>query len=335
MTILQKPQDQYSILSRHAIQDAVFFTGNSNRSLATDIVGILNERLTNTEISTFSDGEIRIELNESVRGQDAYIIQSTCHPANDNLMELLILADALRRSTTNNIHSIIPYFGYARQDRRPGFSRVSITSKLVANLIQTAGINSVTTVDIHSTQQQGFFDIPSTNISAAPIFVSDIWKKFMGDPKTLTIVSPDIGGVARARSISKQLDHTNLAIVDKRRFDVNMSVVMNIIGEVDGQHCVMIDDMVDTAGTLCKAATALKLQGALSVTAYCTHPVLSGSAYETIANSDLDELVVTDTIPLQTNDLNNIRVLSMAPLIAETIRRMNLRQSISEIYTDC
>ena len=314
---------------------STIFTGNANPKLAKDVARLLNTRLGKAEIARFSDGEIRVEVNETVRGQDVFIIQSTCNPANDNLMELLLMGDALRRSATNRLIAVIPYFGYARQDRRPNFSRVSITSRLVADMIQAAGFDSVIFVDIHSTQQQGFFKIPTINISASPIIVSDIWRKYMKDPSTAMVVSPDVGGVARARSIAKQLDDAELAIVDKRRPEANVSEVMNIIGDVEGRNCIMIDDMADTAGTLCKAASALKEHGAKTVAAYCTHPVLSGPAYENIASSSaLDELVVTDTIPLKTITAASlpIRTLSVAELIAETISRIDTDKSVSELY---
>ena len=316
------------------------FTGTSNKDLVTHVIRHLRRgkgsyrsiQQANAEIDRFSDGEVRVELLESVRGQTVYIVQSTCAPTNDNLMELLALADACRRSNAQSVVAVIPYFGYSRQDRRPDFARVPITSKLVARMIEAAGVDYVVTVDLHAAQIQGFFDIPSLNISAAPVITSDVFAKFGTD--NVIVVSPDVGGVARARNIAKQLNDCDLAIIDKRRPKANVSEVMNIIGEVSGKNCVLVDDIVDTGGTLCKAAAALKQAGALSVVAYCTHPVLSGAAVDNITNSVLDELVVTDTIPLDDRAAAcpKIRVYSIGELLAETIRRLHDDSSISEMY---
>lgn len=311
------------------------FAGNSNPNLSVRIAQSLNlQQLGNVDVSKFSDGEVRVEYNEGVRGDDIFLIQSTCAPTNDNLMELLVMADAARRSNANKIYAVVPYFGYSRQDRRPGFSRVAITSRLVADMIAAAGIDYLVTVDIHASQIQGFFSIPTLNVTAAPVLTGDIWKRYTKND--IVIVSPDIGGVARARSIAKQLDNAELAIIDKRRPQANVSEVMNIIGNVEGKTCILVDDMVDTAGTLCKGAAALKEQGATIVSAYCTHPILSGPALENVANSQLDELVVTDTIPLspQAKEVHNIRVLSVASLLAETIDRLDNNKSVSQIYMD-
>jgi len=311
-----------------------FFTGNSNPALAQRITRTLKSKLGKIEVSQFSDGEVRVEYNEGVRGNDVFLIQSTCKPTNDNLMQLLVMADAARRSNANKIYAVVPYFGYSRQDRRPGYSRVAITSRLVADMVATAGIDYLVTIDIHASQIQGFFSIPTLNVSASPVLTGDIWKRHsMND---MIIVSPDVGGVARARAIAKQLDNADLAIIDKRRPEANVSEVMNIIGDVEGKTCVLVDDMVDTAGTLCKAATALKEKGARKVVAYCTHPVLSGNALDNIRDSVLDELVVTDTIPLteEAKQFSKIRVLSVAGLLAETIHRLYNNESVSEIYMD-
>jgi len=311
-----------------------FFTGNSNPALAKRIARTLKSKLGDLEVSQFSDGEVRVEYNEGIRGNDVFLIQSTCAPTNDNLMQLLVMADAARRSNANKIYAVVPYFGYSRQDRRPGYSRVAITSRLVADMVATAGIDYLVTIDIHASQIQGFFSIPTLNVSASPVLTGDIWKRYSMDD--MIIVSPDVGGVARARAIAKQLDNADLAIIDKRRPEANVSEVMNIIGDVEGKTCVLVDDMVDTAGTLCKAAVALKERGASKVVAYCTHPILSGVALDNIRNSELDELVVTDTIPLsdEAKQLSNIRVLSVAGLLAETIHRLDNNLSVSEIYMD-
>jgi ribose-phosphate pyrophosphokinase len=284
-------------------------------------------------VTRFSDGEVQVELMENVRGRDVFIVQSTCPPTNDSLMELLIMADACRRASAGRITAVIPYFGYARQDRRPRATRVPITAKLVANLITTAGINRVLTVDLHADQIQGFFDIPVDNVYASPVLLGDVWKQ--RDDNTI-VVSPDVGGVVRARALAKRLDEADLAIIDKRRPRPNESKVMNIIGNVAGKTCVMIDDMVDTAGTLCIAAQALKDEGATRVLAYITHPVLSGAAIERISKSALDELVVTDTIPLgeAARACPRIRQLSVAGLLAETMRRVRDEESVSSLYVD-
>jgi ribose-phosphate pyrophosphokinase len=315
------------------------FTGNANKELAGRIAGILKTPIGDATVSTFSDGEIQCEIGVNVRGHTAFVIQPTCQPTNDHLMELLIMIDALRRSAVKEIIAIIPYFGYARQDRRPEYSRTPITSRLVAGMLEEAGVDQVVTVDIHSTQQQGFFTKPMINISASPEIISDVWKVNGRRNQRLVVVSPDVGGVARARYIAKRLNNADLAIVDKRRERANESKVMNIIGDVEGAHCVMIDDMIDTAGTLCGAGKALKENGAASVSAYGTHAVLSGPAYENILASDLDEVVVTDTIPLSDSLIayecqkeEKLRQISVATLIAETMSRIRSKQSISEIY---
>lgn len=313
--------------------NARIFTGNSNKELSKNIARILKMKLGKIDLDSFSDGEILCEINETVREDNIHIIQSTCAPTNDNLMELLIMADAFRRSAVKKIIAVVPYYGYARQDRRPQYSRTPVTSRLVADMIQTAGIHQLVVVDLHSEQQQGFFTIPTTNVSAAPIIVSDIWKKHKHDMKEIVVVSPDTGGVARARAIAKKLNDADLAIIDKRRPRANVSQVMNIIGDVEGKTCIVVDDMIDTAGTLCKAATALKEAGAAAVVAYATHAVFSGAAYDNILESELDEVVVTDTIPLSTSQsCHKIRVISIAALIAETMRRINDGVSVSEIY---
>lgn len=316
------------------------FGGNANPALAAKIAKYLNVELGDAEITKFSDGEIRVEINEHVRGHHTIIIQPTCSPTNDNIMELLVMVDALRRSSVKSITAVIPYYGYSRQDRRPDFTRTPITSRLVADMLQAAGVQHVITADIHSGQQQGFFNIPVTNISASPEIVGDIWRRHAHNPKDLVVVSPDTGGVVRARSVAKQLDNAELAIIDKRRPRANVSEVMHIIGDVQDKRCIVIDDMIDTAGTLCKGAAALKEQGAKFVAAYATHAVFSGSAISNIEDSDLDEVVVTDTIPLPAdrrdgNALyvsNKIRVISVAGLIAETIRRIRSKESVSEMY---
>jgi ribose-phosphate pyrophosphokinase len=281
----------------------------------------------------FSDGEIMVEIGENVRGKDVFVIQPTCAPTNNHVMELLVMIDALKRACASRITAVIPYYGYARQDRRPRSARVPITSQLVAKMITNAGAHHVLTIDLHADQIQGFFDIPVDNVYASPLLLSDIWRR---KTKNLMIVSPDVGGVVRARAIAKRLDDADLAIIDKRRPKANQSEVMNIIGDVSGRECVIVDDLVDTAGTLCLAAKALKNSGAISVKAYCTHPVLSGKAIENISNSVLDELVVTDTIPLRDDAMNcsKIRQISVAEMLAETIRRMVTGDSVSSLYVD-
>jgi len=309
------------------------FTGNANPQLAQDIARNLMVPLGRAAVSRFSDSECTVELLENVRGRDVFIVQPTCSPANDHLMELLVMTDACRRASAARITAVIPYFGYARQDRRPRAMRVAITAKLVANMIASAGVNRVLTVDLHADQIQGFFDIPTDNVYASPVLLGDAWKQKYDN---LMVVSPDVGGVVRARALAKRLDDAELAIIDKRRPRANESEVMNIIGEVEGKTCVLIDDLVDTAGTLCHAAEALKSNGAKKVVAYITHPVLSGPAIDRISQSQLDELVVTDTIPLREEARNcpKIRQLSVAGLLAETMRRIRDEESVSSLYID-
>ena len=309
------------------------FAGNANPQLAAAINEHLKIRPGYAVVSQFSDGEVNVEIDEHVRGKDVFICQPTCQPTNDNLMELLIIADALRRSSASRITAVIPYYGYARQDRRPRSQRVPISAKLVADMIQTAGINRVLTVDLHADQIQGFFNIPVDNIYASPILLGDIWRQVY--PNKI-VVSPDVGGVVRARAIAKRLGDAELAIIDKRRPKANEAQIMNIIGDVRGKTCIIVDDIVDTAGTLCKAAGALKDHGAERVVAYITHPVLSGPAVERLSNSVLDELVVTDTIPLSdaAAACPQIRQLSVAELLGETIRRISDAESVSSLYLD-
>lgn len=309
------------------------FTGNANPTLAQAVVGHLNLPLGKAVVSRFSDDEIMVEIRENVRGKDVFIIQPTCRPTNDNLMELLVLVDAVRRASAGRVTTVIPYFGYSRQDRRTRSARVPITAKVVANMITTVGTNRVLTVDLHADQIQGYFDLPVDNIYASPILLGDIWRL---EYPNLVVVSPDVGGVVRARALARQLDDAELAIIDKRRPRPNEAKVMNIIGEVENRTCVIIDDMVDTAGTLCEAAGALKKQGAAKVVAYCTHPVLSGRAVKNIAASELDELVVTDTIPLSAEAINcpRIRQLSIAEMLAETMRRVSEEESVSSLFMD-
>lgn len=308
------------------------FTGNANPKLAADVVKRLNISMGRATVGRFSDGEVSVELLENVRGKDVFVLQSTCAPTNDNLMELLIMVDALKRSSAGRITAAIPYFGYARQDRRPRSARVAITAKVVANMLQAAGVDRVLTVDLHADQIQGFFDIPVDNIYATPVLLGDIWKQ---EIKDLLVVSPDVGGVVRARAFAKRLE-SDLAIIDKRRPRANVSEVMHIIGEVADRTCVIMDDMVDTAGTLCKAAQALKDHGAKRVLAYCTHAVLSGSAVERIADSALDQLVVTDTIPLSdaAAACGRIRQVSIAELLAETMLRISNEESVSSLFIE-
>lgn len=307
------------------------FTGNAHPQLAQEVAKELSIRLGDADVAKFSDGEISVEINENVRGKDVFIIQPTSAPTNSNLMELLFMADALRRASAARITAVIPYFGYARQDRRVRSSRVPISAKLVADMIAKAGVDRVLTVDLHSEQIQGFFDISVDNIYGSPVLLDDIERR---NYDNLMVVSPDIGGVVRARALAKQLNDAELAIIDKRRPKANVSEVMNIIGEVEGRTCILMDDMVDTAGTLCSAAKALKDGGAARVVAYCTHPVLSGKALENINKSELDELVVTDTIPLseQAKNCTKIRQLSMAKLLAEAMRRVRNEESISAMF---
>ena len=310
----------------------MIFSGNSNMKLATDVASHLNQSIGKSSVTTFSDGEISVEIQENVRGQDIFIIQPTCYPTNNNLMELMIMTDALRRSSVDRITAVLPYFGYSRQDRRVRSARVPITAKVVANMIANMDIDRLLTIDLHSDQIQGFFDIPVDNIYATPLLVADIYKQKHPD---MIVVSPDIGGVVRARALAKQL-HCDLAIVDKRRPEANVSEVMQIIGDVKGTTCIIVDDIVDTAGTLCQAAKALKDVGAKKVVAYITHPVLSGKAYENIKKSMLDEIVVTDTIPLheKASKINNIRQISVSEMLAETIRRIHNRESVSTLFMD-
>lgn len=309
------------------------FTGNANPQLAESIVGHLNLPLGRANVGRFSDGEVAVEIQENVRGKDVFVVQSTCAPTDENLMEMLVMIDALRRASAYRVTAVIPYFGYARQDRRPRSSRVPITAKLVAKMLQCSGADRVLTLDLHADQIQGFFDVPVDNVYASPILLGDVWRRKYPD---LMVVSPDVGGVVRARALAKRLDDADLAIIDKRRPKANESQVMNIIGDVTGRSCVLIDDLVDTAGTLCKAAGALKDHGASQVVAYCTHPVLSGPAVDNISNSALDELVVTDTIPLSeaARACGRIRQLSIAELLGETIRRISREESVSSLFMD-
>ena len=308
------------------------FAGNANPKLAEAVCRHLNLTLGRCVVDRFSDGEVMVELMENVRGRDVFVLQSTCAPTNDNLMEIMVMVDALKRASAARITAAIPYFGYARQDRRPRSARVAITAKVVADMLSTVGVNRVMVMDLHADQIQGFFNIPVDNIYATPILLGDLWKR---DYENLIVVSPDVGGVVRARAIAKRLD-SDLAIIDKRRPKANVAEVMNIIGDVEGRTCVIMDDMVDTANTLCKAATALKERGAVKVVAYCTHPVLSGGAVPRIAESDLDELVVTDTIPLspEAQALPRVRQLSCAQLLAETMTRISNEESVSSLFTD-
>ena len=309
------------------------FTGNANPKLAELVAERLYMSLGDANVSKFSDGEITIELNENVRGKDVFVLQSTCQPTNDNIMELLLMIDALRRASAARITAVVPYFGYARQDRRVRSARVPISAKVVADMMVSTGVDRVLTVDLHAEQIQGFFTCPVDNVYASSILNNDIVRC---DYENIIVVSPDIGGVVRARAIAKQLDDAELAIIDKRRPRANEAQVMNLIGDVEGRTCILVDDMVDTAGTLCAAAAALKARGAIKVVAYCTHAVLSGKALDTIRNSELDELVVTDTIPLsqEARDIPKIRQLTMADLLAESIRRVSNEESISALFDD-
>lgn len=309
------------------------FSGNANLALSDGIVKKLNIRLGLAAVGRFSDGEIAVEIEENVRGKDVFIIQPTCSPTNENLMELLVMTDALKRASASRITAVLPYYGYARQDRRSRSARVPISAKLVAKMIEQAGAHRVLTVDLHADQIQGFFDIPVDNVYSSPILLGDVWRQ---QYKDLIVVSPDVGGVVRARALAKRLDDADLAIIDKRRPKANVSEIMHIIGDVDGRTCVLIDDLVDTAGTLCHAAAALKNHGAIKVVAYCTHAVLSGAAMKNLNGSQLDELVVTDTIPLnqQAAESGKIRQLSVAEMLAETIRRIAVGESVSSLYVD-
>jgi len=308
------------------------FTGNGNPKLAADVVRRLNISLGRANVGRFADGEVMVEILENVRGSDVFILQPTCAPTNDNLMELLIMADAMKRSSAGRITAAVPYFGYARQDRRPRSARVAITAKVIANMMQAVGVSRVLTVDLHADQIQGFFDIPVDNVYATPILLGDVWKQ---QYENLIVVSPDVGGVVRARALAKRLE-CDLAIIDKRRPRPNVAEVMNIIGEVEGRCCVIMDDMVDTSNTLVNAAQALKNAGARRVVSYCTHAVLSGSAVERVANSALDALIVTDSIPLREAALAcpKIRVISIAELMAETILRIYREESVSSLFME-
>jgi ribose-phosphate pyrophosphokinase len=309
------------------------FSGNANLGLASNIAQELNVPMGKAVVGRFSDGEVMVEVMENVRGHDVYVIQPTCAPAADNFMELLVMIDALKRASAARVTAVIPYFGYARQDRRPRSARVPITAKVAARMISSVGTDRVVTIDLHADQIQGFFDIPVDNVYASPLTLADIWQR--QSHHNIIVVSPDVGGVLRARAIAKRLD-AELAIIDKRRPRANVAKVMNIIGDVQDKCCVMVDDMVDTAGTLCSAAAALKDNGASRVVAYCVHPVLSGPAVNNIEQSQLDEVVVTDTIPLgeAAQACSKIRQLSVAQMMAETIRRMSLGESVSSMYVD-
>lgn len=311
----------------------MLFTGNAHPELAREIALHLQVNIGQAHVGKFSDGEIAVEIEENVRGQDVFIIQPTCAPTNDNLMELMVMADALRRSSSSRITAVVPYLGYARQDRRPRSARVPITAKVVADMMGSVSIDRLLTVDLHADQIQGFFSMPVDNVYASPILLGDVWRQHHNN---LMVVSPDVGGVVRARALAKRLDEADLAIIDKRRPKANEAKVMNIIGDVEGRTCVIIDDLVDTAGTLCEAATALKQHGASRVVAYCTHPVLSGPAVERLSNTDLDELVVTDTIPLSADarKVSTIRQVGVAELLAETMRRIHNEESVSSLFMD-
>ena len=313
------------------MHNMMVFTGNANPDLARKVAEHLRLPLGDATVSKFSDGEVFVEINENVRGADVFLLQPTCAPTNDNLMELVVTADAMRRASAGRITAVVPYFGYARQDRRVRSQRVPISAKVVADILSGVGINRVLTVDLHAEQIQGFFDVPVDNVYGSPILLDDINRQNYPDQ---IVVSPDIGGVVRARAVAKQLNDADLAIIDKRRPKAGVAQVMHLIGEVEGKTCLLVDDMVDTAGTLCKAAAALKAQGAAKVVAYCTHPVLSGPAVDNISGSELDELVVTDTIPLSDAAANcpKIRQLTLANLLAESIRRVSNEESISALF---
>ena len=314
------------------LADTVLFTGNANPALAQEMAQDLRIELGRASVGRFSDGEVTIEINQNVRARDVFIVQPTCAPTNDNLMELLLMADALKRASARRVTAVIPYFGYARQDRRPRSMRVPISARVVANMLEAAGVERVLTMDLHADQIQGFFNIPVDNIYASPVLLSDVKSKRYED---LVVVSPDVGGVVRARALAKQLG-CDLAIIDKRRPKANVSEVMHIIGEIENRNCVIMDDMIDTAGTLVKAAEVLKERGAKSVFAYCTHPVFSGPALERIKNSHLDEVVITNTIPLREDakKVKNIRQLSVAFLFAETIRRISDGESVTSLFSE-
>lgn len=309
----------------------MIFTGNANKALAEAVVQHLGIPLGKAQVGQFSDGEVAVELQENVRGKDIFIVQPTCAPTNDSLMEVLVMADALRRASAGRVTAVVPYFGYARQDRRPWSARVPITARLVANMFVSAGIDRVLTVDLHADQIQGFFDVPVDNIYASPLLIEDIKAQHYDN---VMVVSPDVGGVVRARAVAKRLDDCDLAIIDKRRPKANESKVMNIIGDVEGRTCIMVDDIVDTAGTLCKAAEALKEMGATKVLAYVTHPVLSGKAIDNITNSQLDGLVVTDTIPLSkaAEECGRVRVVTISRMLADSILRVYHEESVSSLF---
>ncbi|TCJ12386.1 ribose-phosphate pyrophosphokinase [Parasulfuritortus cantonensis] len=315
-----------------AYDSLMVFTGNANPKLAEEVARSLNIRLGRATVGRFSDGEVAVEILENVRGKDVFVLQSTCMPTNDNLMEVMLMVDALRRASAGRITAAMPYFGYARQDRRVRSARVPITARVVADMLTAVGVNRLLTMDLHSDQIQGFFDVPVDNVYSTPILMGDIWKQNLDN---LLVVSPDVGGVVRARAVAKRLD-CDLAIIDKRRPKPNVAKVMHIIGEVKDRTCIIMDDMVDTANTLCEAAAALKEHGAKKVLAYITHPVLSGSAIERISGSQLDELVVTDTIPLRDDAVRcaKIRQVSVAELLAETIRRISNEDSVSSLFTE-
>jgi len=320
-------------LTPHGSMDRLMvFTGNANPRMAQDVAKHLGLSLGRAVVGKFSDGEVMVEIMENVRGKDVFVLQSTCQPTNDNLMELMVMVDALKRSSAARVSAAMPYFGYARQDRRPRSARVGISAKVVANMLTSVGVSRVLTMDLHADQIQGFFDMPVDNIYAAPVLLGDVWKQGY---ENLIVVSPDVGGVVRARALAKRLE-SDLAIIDKRRPKANVSEVMNVIGEVQGRTCVIMDDMVDTAGTLCKAADVLKAEGAVKVVAYCTHAVLSGNAVARIAESAMDELVVTDTIPLREDAraCKKIRSLSVAGLLAETILRIFTEDSVSSLFIE-
>jgi len=316
-----------------ATRQMMVFSGNANPELSAEIAACLNMPLGKAVVGQFSDGEVMTEIQENVRGRDVFVVQPTSAPTNDNLMELSVMIDALRWASAGRITAVIPYFGYARQDRRPRSARVPITARLAAKLIGIAGADRVLTVDLHADQIQGFFDIPVDNVYASPILLGDVWRQKYTD---LMVVSPDVGGVVRARALAKRLDDADLAIIDKRRPRPNEAKVMHIIGEVESRSCVIIDDLVDTAGTLCQAAKALKEHGAARVMAYCTHPVLSGPAVDNLNGSQLDELVVTNSIPLSqaAKECSRIRQLSIAELLAETMRRISNEESVSSLFVD-
>jgi ribose-phosphate pyrophosphokinase len=328
------PPGQSSEKTVQEDRNLLVFTGNANRPLAEAVCRELGIRLGKAQVGRFSDGEVQVEIEENVRRQEVFVMQPTCAPSAENLVELLVLIDALKRASVSSVTAVVPYFGYARQDRRPRSARVPITAKVAAQMFSTVDTDRVLTVDLHADQIQGFFDIPVDNVYASPLLLADIWRAYGTD--NLIVVSPDVGGVVRARAIAKRLDDADLAIIDKRRPKANVATVMNIIGDVSGRICVLVDDIVDTAGTLCAASAALKAAGAIKVVAYCTHPVLSGAAIDNINRSQLDELVVTDTIPLSdaARGCKKIRQLSVAELLAETIRRIAFGESVSSLYVD-